>query len=103
MGSNYQPPELVQRSPTDSGLARQRQVFTATQKIFSGNIRMKQANLVTFDAWRDGLGGGTFNWPAHPFTLALVEARFVAGQQGVPAPDSATSNWLVPVAIEIVG
>jgi hypothetical protein len=101
-GATYRAPDLVQRSQTDSGKARQRQVFTAADKVFAGNIRMTQAQLVTFIAWRDALGGGTFNWPYQPLTGALVEARFVAGEQAQPASDPVTPKWLVPVTIEVL-
>lgn len=101
-GASFRAPDLTIRSQTDSGLGRQRRVFTAAQKGFAGPIRMTQAQLVAFDAWRDDLAGGTFTWPEHPFTLAPVEARFVTGEQGNPSPDPATPKWLVPVSIEVM-
>lgn len=95
------PGETAGRSPTDSGLARQRAMFTAAVDINSGNIRMTWAQYVTFDAFRKSLGGSTFNWLGHP-NGGTVVARFVAGAQGAPQPDPATSKWLVPVQIEVL-
>lgn len=101
-GASYAPPERAIRSPTDSGLQRQRAVFTAAPRAFSGNVRMTAVQLETFVAWRDGLGGGVFSWPGHPFSADPVDARFIAGQQGVITPDSRTAKWIVPMAIEIL-
>lgn len=101
-GSSLASPERAIRSSTDSGKARQRAVFTASPRAFAGNIRMTAAQMETFIAWRDGLGGGVFTWPRHPTLLSPVDARFVAGGQGPATPDSQTPKWIVPVAIEIL-
>ncbi len=93
--------ELAARSNTDSGLVRQRAVFTAALDTYAGSIRMTLAHYETFKAWRKGLRGGTFTWAGHP-SGGSVTARFVAGEQGRPTPDSQTSKWLVPVSIEVV-
>lgn len=95
------PGEIAIRSNTDSGLQRQRAAMTASLDIISGPIRMTYAQYETFEAFRKGLGGATFNWAGHP-SGGTVEARFVAGAQGQPAPDPETSKWLVPVAIEVM-
>lgn len=93
--------ETAIRSPTDSGLARQRAAFTAAPDVWTGNIRMTWAQYVTFSAFRKGLGGATFTWPADMLHGA-VTARFVAGAGSQPTPDAATSKWLVPVSIEVL-
>lgn len=95
-------PEKGMRSPTDSGLQRQRQVFTATQKGFAGTIKMTQAQLQDFEAWYDDLAGGTFTHPKHPFTGAPAEARFIVGRVGEAKPDSRSVKWLQPVAFEFL-
>lgn len=88
------------RSPTDSGLARQRAASTAALDIVTGSIRMTWDEYVTFAAFRKGLGGATVTWPGHP--SGSVTARFVAGAGSQPTPDSATSKWLVPVSLEVL-
>ena len=93
--------ELVGRSPTDSGLARQRKMFTAAPNGFSGQIPMTWAQYLTFRAWRQGLGGATFNWLGSPGGETL-ECRFIAGAQGAPTPHQAAAKWLVPVAFEVI-
>lgn len=100
-GASNAAPEVAIRSQTDSGLARQRAVFTAAPDVWSGAIRMTYAQYVTFKAWRAGLGGAVFDWPGHPGG-STVAARFIAGQQGAAAPDQATPKWLVPVMIEVL-
>ena len=101
-GVGYDPGETVARSPTASGLARHRSEFTAAPDGFSGNIRMSEAEMVSFFAWRrNTLKGGTFNWLGHPWA-ATVEARFVAGSQRPPTLDPKAPKWLVPVVIEIL-
>lgn len=93
--------ELVGRSQTDSGLARQRAMFTAAPDKVTGTIRMTYAQYETFAAWRKGLKGSTANWLGHP-SGGTKEVRFVAGEQGTPTPDGQTSKWLVPVSMEII-
>lgn len=93
--------ETAIRSPTDSGLARQRAAFTAAPDVWSGNIRMTWAQYVTFAAFRKGLGGATFTWPADTLHGA-VTARFLAGGGSTPMPDPETAKWLVPVRIEVL-
>lgn len=93
--------ETAIRSPTDSGLARQRAASTAALDIVSGPIRMTWAQYVTFEAFRKGLGGATVTWPGHP-SGSSVTARFVAGAGSQPAPDPQTGKWLVPVSIEVL-
>ena len=93
--------ELAGRSNTDSGLVRQRAMFTAAPDSYAGNIRMTYANYVTFKAWRKLLRGGTFTWEGHP-SGGTFTARFIAGEQGRPGPDPQTSKWLVPVVIEVL-
>lgn len=91
--------ETAARSDTDSGFARQKNVFSAAPDGIAGNIRMSWEEYDTFRAWRKGLGGGAFDWPGHP-SGSTVEARFVAGEQGEPTTDPATPKLLVPVRIE---
>lgn len=93
--------ELVGRSPTDSGLARQRKTFTAAPDGFAGQIPMTWAQYVTFRVFRKALGGATVNWPGGPENTTL-EVRFIAGAQGAPTPHQAAAKWLVPVAFEVI-
>lgn len=95
--------ETAIRSSTDSGLQRQRKVFTAAFDVISGSIRMSRAEWVIFRDWRKALGGAVFDWPGHPdHPGETVQCRFVAGSQGVATRDSQTPKWLVPVSIEIM-
>ena len=95
-------PETGMRTETDSGKARQRQQFTATDNGFAGNIPMSKAQVVAFEAWYDSLDGGTFTYPEHPFTDLPTEARFIVGRVGPARLDPAHPRWLYPVAIEFV-
>lgn len=96
-------PDAVLRSPTDSGLARQRTQFSATLKGWRGVIRMTWGQYEDFEEFMDDLAGGTFTWPEAPFTGAACEARFIGGERGVPTPTPGQHRFDVPVAIEIVG
>ncbi len=101
-GAVFAEGETAIRSGTDSGLARQRKVFTAALDQFGGVLAMTWAQYLTFKAFRQGLGGTTFLWPGHP-SGATVEARFVAGVESSVSKDpSARAKWLVPVRIEIM-
>jgi hypothetical protein len=100
-GAAVAPGESVIRSPTDSGLQRQRAATSVALDTFNGSIRMTWSEFVIFDAWRKGLAGGAFDWPGHPSGVTK-ESRFVAGAQGAAARDSATVKWLVPVSIEVL-
>lgn len=93
--------ELAIRSNTDSGLTRQRAAFTAAPDTYAGNIRMTWAQYETFKAWRKGLRGATITWAGHPGG-GSVTARFIAGEQGRPTPDTQTAKWLVPVSLEVL-
>lgn len=95
-------PEKGLRSQTDSGLGRQRQQFTAVQNGFAGNIKMLASALADFEAWYDELAGGTFNYPKHPFTGAVAEARFIVGRVGPARFDRQKARWMMPVAIEFL-
>lgn len=93
--------ETAIRSPTDSGLARQRAAFTAALDQIGGNIRMTLVDYETFRDWRKALGGSTFTWAGHP--SGPVEARFVAGAGSTITKDpKAAGKWLVPVKIEVM-
>ncbi len=100
-GASYAEGEIAIRSETDSGLARQRAAFTAALDQVGGNIRMTRAQYMTFKAFRQGLGGATFNWLGHP-SGGTYEARFVAGAGSAPTPDPQSAKWLVPVRLELM-
>jgi hypothetical protein len=98
-GAAMKPGTRAARSDTDSGLARQKNVFSAAPRGIKGPIRMTWEEYEEFEDWRQALGGGAFNWPGHP-SGSTVLARFVAGDEGEPQPDPATPKYLVPVSIE---
>jgi hypothetical protein len=100
-GASVTDGEPAMRSPTDSGLTRQRAQFSGVLDKVQGPIRMTRAQRETFAAWRKGLGGGTFNWLGYQAGYIAV-ARFVAGEQGPGGADAQTGKWLVPVSIEIM-
>ena len=101
-GFEYEPGDPVERTPTDSGLARQRRMQTAMPERFSGPIRMTRAQMLAFTDWRNAVGGAVIT-RNHPLTGdAGVSCRFVAGEQGPPRPDPATPKWLVPVVLEVL-
>lgn len=101
-GASRVAPETGIRTSTDSGLARQRQQFTAVQKGIAGNIPLSAAQVLDFEAFVDDLAGGTFTYPEHPFTLAPAEGRFVVGKVGPARPDPQRPRWLMPVEIEFL-
>ena len=102
-GFEHDPGDPVERSSTDSGRARQRAVFTATDGQHSGTIRMTRAEYLVFQTWRNDLKGAVFTRP-HPVTgEAGCRCRFVAGKQGAARPDTQTPKWLVPVVLEEMG
>lgn len=98
-GAAIRPGSRAARSDTDSGLARQKNVFSAAPRGIAGAIRMTWEQYDDFETWRQALGGGAFDWPGHP-SGSTVLARFVAGDEGEPSPDPATHTLLVPVSIE---
>ena len=100
-GAKLSPGDRTARSPTDSGLARQRAVYSFVPDQISGVIKMTEAEMATYLAWRDGVAGGVILRP-HPVTGAMIRCRLIAGQQGAPSPDSATPKWIVPIAIEVL-
>ena len=100
-GASLPEGETAIRSPTDSGLARQRAQFRGAFDRVTGSISMTRTQYETFGAWRKGLGGGTFNWTGYKAGFTAV-CRFVAGEQAPPTGNAQTGKWLVPVAIEVM-
>lgn len=101
-GASRVAPDKGLRSTTDSGIARQRQQFTAVQRGIAGNIPLSAAQVLAFEAFVDDLAGGTFTYPEHPLTLAPAEGRFVVGKVGPARPDTNRPRWLMPVEIEFL-
>lgn len=101
-GAGVTPGETVGRSSTDSGLPRQRAMYTAAIDEYAGTLRMTWAQWVTFDTFRKSVGGGTVTWPGHPGG-GSVTVRFVAGKQGTANPDDqAAGKFLVGVVMEVL-
>ncbi|MEP7211140.1 MAG: hypothetical protein ABI740_09915 [Alphaproteobacteria bacterium] len=101
-GASFAQGETVDRSNTDSGLARQRAMFTAAPDVFAGVLKMSKAQLEDFIAFRRSLQGAVFTWPSHPLTLDPVDARFIAKAQGPITMDGSTARFVVPVQIEVL-
>jgi len=94
------PPERTITSQTDSGKPRSRKVFTAAPYQYAGSISMTSAELAAFLTFRDLIGGSLFNW-VDPIYGLTIEARFVPGKQGNPAPHpQAPARWIVPFTLE---
>lgn len=93
-------PDLVKRTETDAGPAKQRRVTTAGAEAVELRYLMTTDERVQLKAFYKGAaaGGGVwFNW-RHPVEQRTVAARFVAGSP--PSYEPYKPDWLVTVTLE---
>lgn len=93
-------PDLVDRSETDTGPAKQRRVTTAAPGTIEVVYKMTTAERIWLRAFFMGeaAGGGVwFEW-RHPVEQRTVVARFVKGSP--PAYEPMKPDWRVSVSLE---
>ena len=93
-------PNLLSRSETDSGPAKQRRKTTAAPFSVDVAYKMTTAEREWFEDFyfNDAAGGGVwFDW-YHPVKQTVVAARFVAGSP--PSYEPWKPDWRVSVTLE---
>jgi hypothetical protein len=95
-------PNLVTRSPMDTGPAKVRRRSTAGVTLLQCVFRMtatQRASLLTF--WRTTLAGGSlpYNW-THPISGAAIVCRIV--EPPALAPAAGEVSWAASLKIEVL-
>lgn len=94
-------PDLVDRSETDTGPAKQRRVTTAAPFMVDVVYKMTTAERQWLEDFflGDAAGGGVwFTW-RHPVKQVSVVARFVKGSP--PSYDPWKPDWRVSLRLEV--
>jgi hypothetical protein len=91
---------LVDRSDTDAGPAKQRRITTAAAERVAFSIKLTSAERAWLRAFfkGDAAGGAVwFEW-THPVELVTVQARFIAGEP--PSYTPWKPDWLAKISLE---